>query len=349
MTNAPGHHNHNSRNISRPGNLVVNPAVSFLLYSHIGSLRHFPEIVFLQSSGKCPVFSERLKVCRLRILTVKSRCPRFDPVKGIFLRKKHWPSSSSLRCSSLKSQDVKASCVCETDTVILTALNLKILTPLHVFLSPVPESPQLSSPLFTGEHGQANIDLGPDCYSRLCAEPLDGEGERPVSLVSTLSSDSSRDSRSLFGSTIALPSSTTPPIQCGEDIDLELSPAEGSGGQAGDQSPTLTSSRGHWQDRPEPKVISNQRNNNNAASNRKASADRPHLPAPPVVTDAMAPNPKLTYVDRVVMEIIETERMYVKDLRSIVEVSGCQGLADCTQIELSLYSCHFSLSAEHSL
>ncbi|XP_035466748.2 pleckstrin homology domain-containing family G member 3 isoform X2 [Scophthalmus maximus] len=181
------------------------------------------------------------------------------------------------------------------------------------------ESPQLSSPLFTGEHGQANIDLGPDCYSRLCAEPLDGEGERPVSLVSTLSSDSSRDSRSLFGSTIALPSSTTPPIQCGEDIDLELSPAEGSGGQAGDQSPTLTSSRGHWQDRPEPKVISNQRNNNNAASNRKASADRPHLPAPPVVTDAMAPNPKLTYVDRVVMEIIETERMYVKDLRSIVE------------------------------
>uniref|UniRef100_A0A8D3A1R3 DH domain-containing protein n=1 Tax=Scophthalmus maximus TaxID=52904 RepID=A0A8D3A1R3_SCOMX len=49
------------------------------------------------------------------------------------------------------------------------------------------------------------------------------------------------------------------------------------------------------------------------------NADRPHLPAPPVVTDAMAPNPKLTYVDRVVMEIIETERMYVKDLRSIVE------------------------------
>ncbi|XP_073683581.1 pleckstrin homology domain-containing family G member 3-like [Garra rufa] len=33
----------------------------------------------------------------------------------------------------------------------------------------------------------------------------------------------------------------------------------------------------------------------------------------------MAPNPQLTYVDRVVMEIIETERMYVRDLRSIVE------------------------------
>lgn len=34
----------------------------------------------------------------------------------------------------------------------------------------------------------------------------------------------------------------------------------------------------------------------------------------------MAPNPQLTYLDRVVMEIIETERMYVRDLRMIVEV-----------------------------
>ncbi|XP_022606897.1 pleckstrin homology domain-containing family G member 3-like [Seriola dumerili] len=181
------------------------------------------------------------------------------------------------------------------------------------------ESLQLSSPLFTSEHDQANIDLGPDCYSQLCVEPLDGEGERPVSLVSTLSSGSSRDSRSLFGSTIALPSSTTPPIPCEEDIDLELSPAEGTGEQAGDQSPTLTSSRVHWQERLEPRVIGNQWNNNNAASNRKGSAQIRHIPALPVVTDTMAPNPKLTYVDRVVMEIIETERMYVKDLRSIVE------------------------------
>uniref|UniRef100_A0A8C6PVM1 Pleckstrin homology domain containing, family G (With RhoGef domain) member 3 n=1 Tax=Nothobranchius furzeri TaxID=105023 RepID=A0A8C6PVM1_NOTFU len=44
-----------------------------------------------------------------------------------------------------------------------------------------------------------------------------------------------------------------------------------------------------------------------------------HIISSPVVTDTMAPNPKLTYVDRVVMEIIETERMYVKDLSSIVE------------------------------
>ncbi|XP_073339014.1 pleckstrin homology domain-containing family G member 3 [Pagrus major] len=171
------------------------------------------------------------------------------------------------------------------------------------------ESPQLSSPLSSSEHDQTNVVLGPDCYNRLCVEPLDGEGDRPVSLVSTLSSGSSRDSHSLFGSTVALPSSNTPPIPSEEDIDLELSPAEGTGEQAGDQSPTLTCSRGRWQER----------NNNNATSNRKASGEIPHITASPVVTDAMAPNPKLTYVDRVVMEIIETERMYVKDLRSIVE------------------------------
>uniref|UniRef100_A0A087XVB3 Pleckstrin homology and RhoGEF domain containing G3 n=1 Tax=Poecilia formosa TaxID=48698 RepID=A0A087XVB3_POEFO len=104
--------------------------------------------------------------------------------------------------------------------------------------------------------------------SQICVEPLDGEGERPVSLVSTLSSGSSADSQSLFGSTAALPSSITTPLPSKEHIDLELSPTQGTNGQAG---------------------------------------------------NTMAPNPKLTYVDRVVMEIIETERMYVTDLSSIVE------------------------------
>lgn len=34
----------------------------------------------------------------------------------------------------------------------------------------------------------------------------------------------------------------------------------------------------------------------------------------------MAPNLQLTYLDRVLLEIVETERMYVRDLRMIVEV-----------------------------
>ncbi|XP_074548432.1 pleckstrin homology domain-containing family G member 3-like isoform X2 [Halichoeres trimaculatus] len=181
------------------------------------------------------------------------------------------------------------------------------------------ESPQLSSPLPNGEHDQQHTDSGPDCYSQLCDEPLDREGERPVSLVSTLSSGSSRDSRSLFGSTVALPSSTTPPVQNEEDIDLELSPAGNTRDQAGDQSPTFNSPRSRWQGQLEPRVISNQWNNNNATSDRKARGEILDVTASPVITSAMAPNPKLTYVDRVVMEIIETERMYVKDLRSIVE------------------------------
>uniref|UniRef100_A0A8C6UL14 DH domain-containing protein n=1 Tax=Neogobius melanostomus TaxID=47308 RepID=A0A8C6UL14_9GOBI len=168
------------------------------------------------------------------------------------------------------------------------------------------ESPQLSTPLPHTEQEQPHADSGPDCYTRICMDPLDGDSKRPVSLVSTLSSGSSRDSQSLFGSTAALPSSSTPPIPSEDDIDLELSPAQCNGAAEPE-------SRRHWTD-----VISNQRNNNNCKRKTNSSIMR-HLQPPPVITDAMAPNPKLTYMDRVVMELIETERMYVKDLRSIVE------------------------------
>ncbi|XP_049597485.1 pleckstrin homology domain-containing family G member 3 isoform X1 [Syngnathus scovelli] len=176
------------------------------------------------------------------------------------------------------------------------------------------EYPRLPSPLSAGDHEQRNADLESDCYHQLCADPLDGEGQRPVSLVSTLSSGSSRDSHSLFGSTVTLPSSCTPPIPSEEDIDLELSPAESAVEQTRDQSPGLAGFSRLWK----PHLMLNQWNNNNATTNRK-SAQILHNPASPVVTETMAPNPKLTHVDRVVMEIIETERMYVKDLRSIVE------------------------------
>uniref|UniRef100_A0A3P9PCT6 Si:ch73-212j7.3 n=1 Tax=Poecilia reticulata TaxID=8081 RepID=A0A3P9PCT6_POERE len=42
-------------------------------------------------------------------------------------------------------------------------------------------------------------------------------------------------------------------------------------------------------------------------------------PALPFVGATMVPDPKLKYLDRIVMEIIETERMYVRDLKIIVE------------------------------
>uniref|UniRef100_A0A1A8LB30 Pleckstrin homology domain containing, family G (With RhoGef domain) member 3 n=2 Tax=Nothobranchius pienaari TaxID=704102 RepID=A0A1A8LB30_9TELE len=175
------------------------------------------------------------------------------------------------------------------------------------------ESPQLSSPLSTSDHVQDNIS--PDYYS-VYDEPPDGEGERPVSLVSTLSSGSSHDSQSLFGSTVTLLSSATPPIPSEEDIDLELSPAESNKKQVGNRS---TPVMGRWRQQLEADVVNNQWNNDDATACRTAGGTLSHIISSPVATDTMAPNPKLTYVDRVVMEIIETERMYVKDLSSIVE------------------------------
>uniref|UniRef100_A0A8C5H0Q1 Pleckstrin homology domain-containing family G member 3-like n=1 Tax=Gouania willdenowi TaxID=441366 RepID=A0A8C5H0Q1_GOUWI len=144
-------------------------------------------------------------------------------------------------------------------------------------------------------------------------EPLDSEGERPVSLVSTLSSGSSRDSSSLSVSTAALLASTTPPIPSEEDIDLELVPAEETREHCGNRSPILTSSMGRFQKLQRNKV--NLWNNNNGTTDREIR----HILSSPVIRGTMAPNPKLTYLDRVVMEINETERTYVRDLRSIVE------------------------------
>ncbi|XP_062908523.1 pleckstrin homology domain-containing family G member 3 isoform X1 [Mobula hypostoma] len=65
-------------------------------------------------------------------------------------------------------------------------------------------------------------------------------------------------------------------------------------------------------------------NNNNLVDRTNMNVNFRQLPLSPIATRAMAPNPKLSYVDRVVMEILETERMYVQDLRSIIEdYLGC--------------------------
>ncbi|XP_048048112.1 pleckstrin homology domain-containing family G member 3 isoform X4 [Megalobrama amblycephala] len=106
------------------------------------------------------------------------------------------------------------------------------------------------------------------------------EDGRPVSAVSTVSSGSSVEGNSS--------PPTAPSPSAGAGIDLELSPPEGPLGPGFEwpgSDPSIT------------------------------AADPPS----PVASVSMAPNPQLTYVDRVVMEIIETERMYVRDLRSIVE------------------------------
>ncbi|KAM7368452.1 hypothetical protein PAMP_014666 [Pampus punctatissimus] len=130
---------------------------------------------------------------------------------------------------------------------------------------------------------------------------LTSSSYRPVSLVSTLSSGSgsSRDDN------LTPPPPPLPPpalLSSAPDINSDLSPTEGEK---------------QW---PWPQTNRKGRsltNNNKASTPSRASSH--HQQASPFISRSMAPNPKLTYLDRVIMEIIETERMYVRDLRMIVE------------------------------
>lgn len=128
---------------------------------------------------------------------------------------------------------------------------------------------------------------------------------RPVSLISTLSSGSgsSRDDN------LALPPSITS-SSSDPDINLNLSPEEVAADLQGSSPQPNRKGRS---------FIHNKNNNNKDWKASRTLSRR--QPASPFIRASMAPNPQLTYLDRVVMEIIETERMYVRDLRMIVEVS----------------------------
>ncbi|XP_073673059.1 pleckstrin homology domain-containing family G member 3 [Garra rufa] len=126
------------------------------------------------------------------------------------------------------------------------------------------------------------------------------EVQRPVSVVSTISSGSgsSREDILLSGTL-----STGVPIE--DNVDLELTPAADPDETQGTSFAQATA---HFFQRNSSNTVNN---NNNSASVSSSFC--------PFAANTMAPNPELTYLDRVVMEIIETERMYVRDLRSIVE------------------------------
>ncbi|XP_013999331.2 pleckstrin homology domain-containing family G member 3 isoform X4 [Salmo salar] len=167
------------------------------------------------------------------------------------------------------------------------------------------ESPRLSTASISSN------ERAPSATPSDCSD-FPSAGQRPVSLVSTLSSGSgsSRDD----SPAPPPPGGTVPPT--GDDIDLELNPPVGVGDQdrqhldTADPSGEGLVSRGGKFD---------QLNNNNTATPSRAASTRHTPPLSPFAAITMAPNPKITYLDRVVMEIIETERMYVRDLRSIVE------------------------------
>lgn len=144
------------------------------------------------------------------------------------------------------------------------------------------ESPRLSIDSL-GSNDRSSITTLSDCSDFT-------DVQRPVSVVSNISSGSgsSRDDVPLSGVV-----STAVPIE--DNVDLELTPA------ANPTEPNLTQTSSHFL----------QQNSSNTVNNNTSFS--------PFAANTMAPNPELTYLDRVVMEIIETERMYVRDLRSIVE------------------------------
>nr|XP_023829649.1 pleckstrin homology domain-containing family G member 3 isoform X2 [Salvelinus alpinus] len=166
------------------------------------------------------------------------------------------------------------------------------------------ESPRLSTASISSN------ERAPSATPSDCSD-FPSAGQRPVSLVSTLSSGSgsSRDD----SPAPPPPGGTVPPT--GDDIDLELNPPVDVGDQdrqhpdTADPSGEGLVSRGGKFDQF----------NNNTATPSRAASTRHTPPLSPFAAITMAPNPKITYLDRVVMEIIETERMYVRDLRSIVE------------------------------
>uniref|UniRef100_A0A674ICL6 DH domain-containing protein n=1 Tax=Terrapene triunguis TaxID=2587831 RepID=A0A674ICL6_9SAUR len=172
------------------------------------------------------------------------------------------------------------------------------------------------------------------------------DSDRPVSFSSTSSSVSSRDSHSSFGSRMTLVSNSHLGLfnqdkEAGA-IKLELIPTR--------------------------RFCSNelQRCNPTEQQNTKESLEkRPNMPrkaeskgtnkncAISLVTEPTSP--KLLYVDRVVQEILETERTYVQDLKSIVKVGGhlnfavvelLQDLENCENDPVAIAECFVSKSED---
>ncbi|MEQ2247399.1 hypothetical protein ILYODFUR_008981, partial [Ilyodon furcidens] len=113
-------------------------------------------------------------------------------------------------------------------------------------------------------------------------------GQRPVSLISTVSSGSGSSREDYLAPTRVSEGSSS------INLNQNLSP-ENKGRS----------------------FIHNKNSNNKVWTPIRALSRREQ--ASPFIAATMAPNPQLTYLDRVIMEIIETERMYVRDLRMIVD------------------------------
>ncbi|XP_074872838.1 pleckstrin homology domain-containing family G member 2 isoform X2 [Carettochelys insculpta] len=152
--------------------------------------------------------------------------------------------------------------------------------------------------------GMATATISGSCTS---VNTVCSDGDRPVSLSSSASSASLPDSQSAFGSSGALggggpagyPSDAQP---SGSDINLDLTPVALLEGPA----------EAKWSP---------------GGAKRSSGA---WSPGPTRTRERRA---KLSQLDRVVLEIVETEQAYVRDLRSIVEdYLGC--IIDCGHLPL---------------
>lgn len=178
-------------------------------------------------------------------------------------------------------------------------------------LPPLPEVPDSGS-------GLSSVDIPARCLrnpafhhaslryrSALSMDSSLDSADRPISYSSTSSSASSRDSHCSLGSrsTLVAAPHCNPgaPDQDSGVIRLELVPARQLGCQ--DEDEKNGGGRGQGRHDSEQTVVEHSE--------------------PEVGSDAeqtrQGQGPK-TYVDRVVQEILDTERTYVRDLRSIVEV-----------------------------
>ena len=133
------------------------------------------------------------------------------------------------------------------------------------------------------------------------------DSDRPVSFGSTSSSASSRDSHGSFGSRMTLVSNSHlglfPQDKEAGAIKLELIPAR----------PFSSSEL-------QRESLAGQRNTQAGSERQPRTQRRVEANGATEASAESANSPKLLYVDRVVQEILETERTYVQDLKSIVEV-----------------------------
>lgn len=140
------------------------------------------------------------------------------------------------------------------------------------------------------------------------------DSDRPVSFSSTSSSASSRDSHCSFGSRTTLVSNSHLGLfnQDKESgaIKLELSPAH--------RFPNKELQKNNLVEQPASEGTGSLARRSNMPRKVESKETSKNCVMSLIIEPT---SPKLLYVDRVVQEILDTERTYVQDLKSIVKVS----------------------------